>query len=45
LRPLLPALAKHFGLHPPALYELTGEELETYIDALDQIARSHAQKR
>lgn len=39
--PLLPAFSMHFGLHPPAIYELTDYELEPYLDALIDIAEAN----
>jgi hypothetical protein len=34
----MPALSRHFGLHPPTVEELTPEELEPYLLALKDMA-------
>jgi hypothetical protein len=35
----MPALSRHFGLHPPVVEELTPEELEPYLLALKEMAK------
>lgn len=41
---LWPALSKHFGLHPWDLERLTYAEIESYRNALQDIARAHRQQ-
>lgn len=45
LLPVLPLLSYHFGLHPPTIDDLTGYEVEAYLQALDNIKQEQRRQQ